>query len=43
MPGRVGLYEIKVTIPQDTQTGDAVPLYLTNGAWHSDTAFMAVQ
>jgi uncharacterized protein (TIGR03437 family) len=43
VPGAVGLYELKVTMPQIPNPGDAVDFYITNGTYHSDPAFMAVQ
>jgi len=44
VPGTVGLYEIKVTIPQLPYSSPTTrSFYFTNGTWYSDPAYMEVE
>jgi uncharacterized protein (TIGR03437 family) len=42
-PGWVGLYQVNVTVPAGTPTGNAVPVYLTIGTATSNSVAIAVQ
>lgn len=42
-PGFVGLYQVNVQVPQNSPTGDAVPLTLSIGGVSSNTVTIAVQ
>jgi uncharacterized protein (TIGR03437 family) len=42
-PGSVGLYQVNVTVPTGTPTGNAVPVYLTIGSATSNSVAIAVQ
>ena len=42
-PGFVGLYQVNVQVPENTPTGDAVPVVLTIGGVSSNTVTIAVQ
>ena len=42
-PGNVGLYQVNVTIPSGTPSGDAVPVFLDVGGTLSNAVTMAIQ
>jgi uncharacterized protein (TIGR03437 family) len=42
-PGSVGLFRVDVQIPDDSQTGDAIPLALVVGGATSNTVTIAIQ
>jgi uncharacterized protein (TIGR03437 family) len=42
-PGSVGLYQVNVTVPAGTPSGNAVPVFLTIGAAVSNSVAIAVQ
>jgi uncharacterized protein (TIGR03437 family) len=42
-PGSVGLYQVNVTVPPGTPSGNAIPVYLTIGTTNSNSVQIAVQ